>query len=80
MAEVLRETSAEEAGFRPERIELIRTRAREWVDAGRARSLVLLAARRGRIALYDAFGVQSFDDPAPLDKASVFGVSMAALP
>ena len=44
---MLREGSAEEAGFLPERIELIRERAASWVEDGLTPSLVVLAARRG---------------------------------
>ena len=61
MSAKLRETSAVEAGFHPEQIERIRQRGAEWIDNYHTQSLVLFAARRGKIGLYESFGVQSFD-------------------
>ncbi len=55
----LADGTAEEAGFRPEQLELIRERANSWVEAGRTPSLVVLAARRGIVALHEAFGRQT---------------------
>lgn len=77
----LREGSPEDAGFRPERIELIRQRARSWVDAGRTPSLVVLAARRGVIALHEAFGRRTPDGPGDdLEIDSVFPVMSISKP
>ena len=69
---LLETSTPEAAGFASEQIDLIRTRASEWVAAGRASSLVLFAARGGKIALHEAFGVQSWDDPRPLVPDSIF--------
>jgi CubicO group peptidase (beta-lactamase class C family) len=77
----LREGSAEEAGFRPDRIELIRQRAQSWVDAGRTPSLVVLAARRGVIALHEAFGQLSPEgDGNDLEVDAVFPVMSVSKP
>ena len=70
---MLREGSAEEAGFLPERIELIRERAASWVEDGLTPSLVVLAARRGVIALHEAFGRLTPEaDSPPLQTNSLF--------
>ncbi len=47
---VLSHGTPEEAGFDPERIELLRRRVPEWIDGNRMRSGVLLAARGGTVA------------------------------
>jgi CubicO group peptidase (beta-lactamase class C family) len=74
-AELLQETTPAEAGFRPGQIDRIRERASEWIETDHTRSLVLLAARGGKIGLHEAWGAQSFDDPSPLSSASIFPVS-----
>ena len=53
---MIREGIPEEAGFRPEQIDRIRKRAAEWVASGNTPSLVMLAARRGVVALHEAIG------------------------
>lgn len=78
----LREGSCAEARFLPERIELIRKRAAEWVEDGRrTRSVVLLAARHGVIAFHDAFGPLTHEpDSPPLEVNSLFGVGSLSKP
>src|SRR5437016_4917534 len=66
----LRTGTAEEAGFRPERIELVRQRCAEWVDDGSHTAISVLVARRGVIALHEAFGhlgPEADAAPAPVD-------------
>ena len=58
---VLRKGSSEEAGFDPARVALIRERAAEWVTQGRTPQVVLVLARRGVVALHDAFGEPGVD-------------------
>ncbi|MEJ2131660.1 MAG: serine hydrolase [Gammaproteobacteria bacterium] len=79
---ILRDGTSDEAGFRPQGIELIRKRAAEWVEDGRrTRSVVLLAARRGVIALHDAFGALTHEpDSPPLEVDSLFGVGSLSKP
>ena len=48
----LREGTTQEAGMRPERIQLARDRAAEWVKSGHTPSHVV---RRGVIVLHEAF-------------------------
>lgn len=74
-AHTLEPGTAEDAGFVTERIQLIRERAAGWVDQGRTPSLVALAARRGVIALHEAFGQLSFEQGSPaLALDSIFPV------
>ncbi len=51
----LRHGSAEEAGFDPARIQIVRERAAEWITQGRTPQVALIAARRGVIGLCEAF-------------------------
>lgn len=77
----LREGTAEEAGFDAARLDLLRQRARSWVDDGLTSSLVLLAARRGVIALHEAFGRFGPEpDALPLMVDAVFPVSSLCKP
>ena len=55
-APVLEMSDASAAGFLPEQIDRIRQRAGEWIAESHTQSLVLLAARRGRIGLYESYG------------------------
>ena len=78
---VLRKGTPEEAGFRPEQIELIRRRAASWVDAGRTPSLSVLAARRGVIALHEAYGRRTPESAGnDLDVDSIFPVTSVTKP
>jgi CubicO group peptidase (beta-lactamase class C family) len=80
MAE-LREGTAAEAGMLPDRIEHIRTLARDWVERGDTPSLVVLAARRGVIVLHEAFGrLRPEPDARPLRVDSVFPISSISKP
>jgi len=80
-ANVLHSGTPEEAGFLPERIQLIRERAAGWVEDGRTASLVILAARRGVIALREAFGQLTFhENSPPLAVDSIFPVRSVSKP
>ncbi len=76
----LRHGRPEDAGLDPQRIELIRERARSWVAAGDSPSLVLLAARRGVIVLEEAYGILRPSDGAPLRTDSIFPVMSITKP
>ena len=77
----LRTGSPEEAGLCAERIELVKTRCREWVDEGIHPALVVLVARHGVIALHEAYGSPgpNPDDP-PLTKDAVFWLASLTKP
>jgi CubicO group peptidase (beta-lactamase class C family) len=77
----LREGSAAQAGMLPERIERVRILAKSWVERGDTPSLVVLAARRGVIALHEAFGqLRPAPDLPPLRVDSIFPVMSITKP
>lgn len=66
----------EEAGFSSDRIDQIRRRAQKWVEDGETRTLVVLAARRGIIALHEAYGrIAPEPDAPPTQLDTVFPMS-----
>ena len=73
---MLRTGTPEEAGLRPERIELVRKRCREWVEDGSHTAIAVLVARRGVIALHQAFGRLGPEPDAPATPVdALFGVA-----
>lgn len=78
----LREGGPEEAGFHPDRLALVRQRAEEWVtERDVHRTLVLLVARNGVIALHEAFGVDGPESTAePLTVDAIFPIFSQSKP
>jgi CubicO group peptidase (beta-lactamase class C family) len=73
---VLRDGTPEEAGLDPARIRGVRDLAARWVERGDTPSLVVLVARRGVVALHEAFGVRRHGDAKPtLRTDSLFPVA-----
>lgn len=71
----------EEAGMDRDRIARLCDRAPELVDGFRARSAVMLAARRGKIFYHEAFGpLTDKTDSPPMLKDSVFSISSVSKP
>lgn len=70
----LRDGTPEAVGFDPQRLALIRERARGWVANGDTPSLVLLVARKGVIVLEEAYGILRPSDKVPLRTDSIFPV------
>jgi CubicO group peptidase (beta-lactamase class C family) len=78
---VLREGTPAEAGLLPERLDCIRERAASWVEEGLTPSLILLVARRGVIALQEAYGrLTPESDADSLRVDSVFAMSSISKP
>ena len=72
-AQVLEEGTPDEAGFDPATLDRIRSRAASWVSDGLTPALVLLAARRGVVALHESYGRLTPDSETPaLSVDSVF--------
>lgn len=70
---ILRRGSPESVGMSPEKIKYVGDTAAKWVDEGKLPALVVFAARRGNIVLYDAFGKSSYTENAPdLDPEALF--------
>ncbi|MEE9265683.1 MAG: serine hydrolase domain-containing protein, partial [Gammaproteobacteria bacterium] len=77
----LKAGSPEEAGIRPETVELIRRRAEEWVAEYRTQSLCLVLARRGVIFLHEAWGPLTHEpDSPPLTVDSLFPLASLTKP
>lgn len=77
----LREGNPDEAGFLEDRIELIRARAESWINPERTRTLVLLLARRGVVALHDAWGPLTAEpNSPPVQRDSVFSLASVSKP
>jgi CubicO group peptidase (beta-lactamase class C family) len=78
---ILHGGTAEEAGFLPDRIDLIRERAASWVENGNTPSLVVLAARRGVVCLHEAYGCLTPEaDSPPLTVDTIFPIMSASKP
>lgn len=77
----LRVGSPEEAGMRPETVDLIRQRAEQWVAAERTQSLCLVLARRGVVFLHEAWGPLTHEpDSPPLTVDSLFPLASLTKP
>jgi CubicO group peptidase (beta-lactamase class C family) len=77
----LRPGSPEEAGLHPERIAFARGECAGWVKRGHTPSLAVCVARRGVIALHEAFGVLGpEEDDSPLARDSIFPIASVTKP
>jgi hypothetical protein len=70
----------EAAGFSSKRLETTRAVLKADVDAKRFPGAVLLMARNGRIAFYDAVGYQDRAAETPMKKDSIFRVASMSKP
>ena len=64
----------EEVGISSERLSRLARVTQEHVDAGRLPGAVILIARRGRIAYYEAFGFRDRDKGLPMARDSIFRI------
>lgn len=76
---VLEPADAHEMGFEPARIELARSLLHDHVEVGRTPSAAAIVARRGRIVLAEAAGVQRPDGP-PLSLDHIWPLASACKP
>lgn len=77
----LRNGSAEEAGLDPRRLTALRDQCRGWAEEGTHPSLVVLVARRGVIALHEAYGTLGPEPGAPpMRRDSVFWLASITKP
>ncbi len=71
----------EQAGMSASRVQHVRDLAESWVTDGKTPSLIVLAARRGKIILHEAFGQLTPDaDSPPLQRDSIFPVASLSKP
>jgi CubicO group peptidase (beta-lactamase class C family) len=70
---ILQQGTAEQAGMRPEQIELIRQRGAQWAEQDNTLGLQLLVARHGVVCLHEAWGRTTPDpDARPVTTDSYF--------
>lgn len=81
MSHPLREGPPAEAGLDADRIERVRDLCAGWVKDGHTPSLCVCVARRGVIALHEAWGVVGpGPDSAPLQRDTLFPIASVAKP
>jgi CubicO group peptidase (beta-lactamase class C family) len=73
-------TRPEEAGFLSKRLEVTRGALKADVDAKRFPGVVLLIARKGKIAFYEAAGYQDSASQTPMKKDSIFRIASMSKP
>src|SRR5271169_1292154 len=71
---------AEDVGFSSKRLETAKQAYKGDVDAKRLPGAVLLIARNGKIAFYDAVGYQDRAAQTPMKKDSIFRVASMSKP
>ena len=73
VATILRAGIPDEVGVSSRRVQEITNQARNWVDDGQVAAPVILAARRGRIFMHEAFGrLRPGRDPPPVTRDTIF--------
>ena len=65
---------SEDVGISSERLERLAKVTQEHVDAGRLPGAVILIARRGKIAYYEAFGYRDRDKGLPMTRDALFRI------
>lgn len=68
------------AGMSLERLALIHTRMKEFVDTGKTAGVVTLVMRHGHLASLDAVGYQDIDKKTPMTPDSIFRVQSITKP
>jgi CubicO group peptidase (beta-lactamase class C family) len=68
------------AGMSSERLALIHTRMKEFVDTGKTAGVVTLVMRHGHLASLDAVGYQNIDKKTPMTQDSIFRVQSITKP
>jgi CubicO group peptidase (beta-lactamase class C family) len=70
----------EETGFSPERLARIMDAVKRHVDSGAVSGAVTLVARRGRIAHFEAHGLQDLESKKPMPKDGIFRLASMSKP
>jgi len=73
-------TRPEDAGFSSKRLETVKSVFKGDVDAKRLPGAVVLIARNGKIAFYDAVGFQDGATQTPMKKDSIFRIASMSKP
>ena len=70
----------DELGFAPDRMPRIREAVQRHVDAGQVSGAVTLVARRGKIAHFEAYGVQDLETKKAMPKDGIFRLASMSKP
>ena len=70
----------EDAGFSSQRLERVHRQMQADVDSGRIPGGVLLIARKGRVAFFDALGFQERRAGTPMKKDAIFRIASMSKP
>ena len=70
----------DDLGFAPDRMPRIREAVQRHVDAGQVSGAVTLVARRGKIAHFEAYGVQDLESKQPMPKDGIFRLASMSKP
>jgi len=71
---------ADDLGFAPDRMPRIREAVQKHVDAGEVSGVVTLVARRGKIAHFEAYGLQDLESKKPMPKDGIFRLASMSKP
>ena len=71
---------ADDLGFAADRMPRIREAVQRHVDAGEVSGVVTLVARRGKIAHFEAYGVQDLESKKPMPKDGIFRLASMSKP
>ena len=71
---------ADELGFAPDRLVRIREAVQRHVDAGEVSGAVTLVARRGKIAHFEAYGLQDLESKKAMPKDGIFRLASMSKP
>jgi CubicO group peptidase (beta-lactamase class C family) len=71
---------ADDLGFAPDRLVRIREAVQRHVDAGEVSGAVTLVARRGKIAQFDAYGLQDLESKKAMPKDGLFRLASMSKP
>src|ERR1700738_1325798 len=72
--------SPEEVGFSATRLKRLSDRINEGVKAGELPGAVVLIARNGKIALFEAYGFRDKDAKAPMKPDTIFRIASMTKP
>ena len=71
---------ADDLGFAADRMPRIREAVQRHVDAGEVSGVVTLVARRGKIAHFEAYGMQDLESKKPMPKDGIFRLASMSKP
>lgn len=74
-AQGLQETSPEKVGLSPERLNYLTNGMQDYIDDNKLAGSVVLVARKGKIAYYEAFGKTDIENNIAMPKDAIFRIA-----